>query len=386
MNKKGESGPFGLSLTQTAELILAVIIAVALIYSIVVLLRFYYNPGSSCKNQTDWELITSSLKKLMEENKDSIETPFFNNNCPLVSFSPQHTQNQIQPASANLIDQQSRICLCNIIKDEQTGLELCSPERGKCLALEKGLTFSSEQISTRNYKDYLFITFFKQGNIITAEITGIQKYKTDLQRESQQTQDQRICNEPSGEQLQQYLQKAQTSFPEVKLSLINAVILTESNVRHCSQDGKFLASSAGAQGYMQIIPKTAQVLGVNPSDPEQNIFGGAKLLSLNLDIFKEYPDAEKLAVAHYNCGAIPEAVQKYCSDKTQHCWPKIESQLQYGGDYCQQGPIDIGLGRKEGQTKNYVEKVTCYERCFSTGLENCSQYWSNAQGCSIVTI
>jgi len=64
-------------------------------------------------------------------------------------------------------------------------------------------------------------------------------------------------------------------------------------------------SSAGAQGLMQLMPSTAQGLGVNPHDPAQAIDGAARLLANNLHTFGSVP----LAVAAYNAGA--GAVSRY---------------------------------------------------------------------------
>lgn len=60
-------------------------------------------------------------------------------------------------------------------------------------------------------------------------------------------------------------------------------------------------SSAGAMGVMQLMPETAKGLGVDdPYDPEQNIMGGAKCLSLKLQEFK---GDVRLALAAYNAGS-----------------------------------------------------------------------------------
>ncbi len=59
-------------------------------------------------------------------------------------------------------------------------------------------------------------------------------------------------------------------------------------------------SRAGAMGLTQLMPSTAQSLGVtNPFDPEQNLRGGAQYLS---QMIGKFGDA-RLALAAYNAGA-----------------------------------------------------------------------------------
>lgn len=80
-------------------------------------------------------------------------------------------------------------------------------------------------------------------------------------------------------------------------------------------------SSAGAEGLMQIMPDTAQGLGVNPFDPQQAIDGAAQILAGNLKQFGSVP----LALAAYNAGA--GAVEQYGGippyDQTQDYVTKI---------------------------------------------------------------
>ena len=66
-------------------------------------------------------------------------------------------------------------------------------------------------------------------------------------------------------------------------------------------------SSAGAMGIMQLMPATAQTMGVaDPYDAEQNIMGGAKLLG---QYAKQYDGDLKLMLAAYGAGS--GAVAKY---------------------------------------------------------------------------
>lgn len=71
-------------------------------------------------------------------------------------------------------------------------------------------------------------------------------------------------------------------------------------------------SKAGAQGVMQLMPGTAQQMGVsNPFDADENIRGGIGYLKRQLEIHKDKPPhvARRLALAGYNAG--PGAVARY---------------------------------------------------------------------------
>jgi soluble lytic murein transglycosylase-like protein len=66
-------------------------------------------------------------------------------------------------------------------------------------------------------------------------------------------------------------------------------------------------SRAGAQGLMQLHPKTARRYGVGDAfDPEQNVRAGARYLS---DLLHRYDNNLELALAAYNAGE--DAVDRY---------------------------------------------------------------------------
>jgi soluble lytic murein transglycosylase-like protein len=86
----------------------------------------------------------------------------------------------------------------------------------------------------------------------------------------------------------------------------------DSDFLHCvirqeSAGNAKAVSSAGARGLMQLMPDTAQKLGVTDSfSPEQNVRGGARYLRELLERY--HGDAVK-ALAAYNAG--PGAVDRY---------------------------------------------------------------------------
>lgn len=106
-------------------------------------------------------------------------------------------------------------------------------------------------------------------------------------------------NIPNSQALSEIIRK-ESSKNHLDPNLVKSVIRAESGFKPSA------VSSKGAMGLMQLMPGTADLLGVdNPFDPEENIAGGTKFLG---ELMKKFGDTN-LALAAYNAG--PGAVQKY---------------------------------------------------------------------------
>lgn len=110
----------------------------------------------------------------------------------------------------------------------------------------------------------------------------------------------RAYSRPAAEYIKDYegiITQASEKF-KVDPHLIKAVIKAESDFNHKA------ISQKGAQGLMQLMPGTADHMKVvDPFNPEENIFGGTRYLSMMLSRFKD----TRLALAAYNAG--PERVE-----------------------------------------------------------------------------
>ncbi len=100
-----------------------------------------------------------------------------------------------------------------------------------------------------------------------------------------------VCGKATPELKQMISAAAQQN--GVDANLLDALVSTESSYDPTAR------SRTGAMGLCQLMPGTAQSLGVsNPLDPVQNLNGGAKYLSQLLKQFGSTP----LALAAYNAG------------------------------------------------------------------------------------
>jgi soluble lytic murein transglycosylase-like protein len=109
-------------------------------------------------------------------------------------------------------------------------------------------------------------------------------------------------------------------------SLALAVANQESGGQQYNSSGGVLTSSAGAQGIFQLMPSTAAGLGVDPTDPVQNIQGGIEYLS---QMLSQFGGNVQLALAAYNAGpgAVTAAGGVPPYTETQNYVSSIMSQL-----------------------------------------------------------
>jgi soluble lytic murein transglycosylase-like protein len=91
----------------------------------------------------------------------------------------------------------------------------------------------------------------------------------------------------------------------VDLTAKDWALLFQALVRVESAFNPNAVSPAGARGLAQLMPDTAQALGVAIDDPNENLDGGARYLLEQIETF----GALDLALAAYNAG--PDAVRQY---------------------------------------------------------------------------
>lgn len=111
-------------------------------------------------------------------------------------------------------------------------------------------------------------------------------------------------------------------------------------------------SSTGACGLMQLMRKTADMLGVkNIFDARENIFGGTRYLK---QLFKEFQGDINMSLAAYNAG--PGSVKKYGGIPPFNQTKKyIKKVLFYKNFYDKFGPFDIVKRENLEKCANYFD-------------------------------
>jgi hypothetical protein len=124
--------------------------------------------------------------------------------------------------------------------------------------------------------------------------------KQALARASASQADRRRLSPRGGTILDTLIRNASSAYG-VRPELVKAVIRAESNFNFRARSPK------GAMGLMQLMPRTAEAMGItNAYNPEANIAGGTQYLSKMLQMFG---GDERLALAAYNAG--PGRVKRY---------------------------------------------------------------------------
>jgi hypothetical protein len=132
-------------------------------------------------------------------------------------------------------------------------------------------------------------------------------------------------------------------------------------------------SKAGALGVMQLMPKTAKMLGVDPLDPEQNIRGGITYLK---QMYDKYNDPV-LAAAAYNAGpgrldkalkgqgiqALPRETRMYIAGLAEGGEVK---RYQVGGELEGFGEQDLAMDelRRQEALRKIREKEEAEKQAF----------------------
>ncbi len=94
---------------------------------------------------------------------------------------------------------------------------------------------------------------------------------------------------------------AQARLQGVPEALALAIAQRENGFSFLGRNGEVARSPAGAIGTMQLMPRTAAGLGVDPSNPQENILGGVKYIRQILDM-PEFNRDPSLVGAAYNAG------------------------------------------------------------------------------------
>lgn len=166
-----------------------------------------------------------------------------------------------------------------------------------CTALLTVLILAAFDFNARAYSSEIYQFIDPSGTIHFTNVPTDPRYKLRDLKPKGLSHFERQMREL---ELETFINRKSENY-EIDPALIKAVIRVESNFDSNA------VSSAGAEGLMQLMPKTAASLEVSyPFDPEENIEGGTRYLRHLLNRFDQ---DLKLSLAAYNAG--PESVLKY---------------------------------------------------------------------------
>jgi len=138
--------------------------------------------------------------------------------------------------------------------------------------------------------------------------------------------------------------------PEIRSLLAGADPLLQAIAKVESNGNPKARSRAGALGLYQMMPGTARMLGIDPSDPRQSLDGAKRYMDYLISKF----DTEQLALAAYNWGEgnVAKAMRAVAKAKKIDDWRRVSwSMIQ---------------DRAPKETRNYVPKVLALRESYIT--------------------
>jgi hypothetical protein len=190
------------------------------------------------------------------------------------------------------------------------------------LATRGALTASQQELPTMSQVAPAEMDIDSQIEAVTKEIEALTQEATPTPQPETITVGKQNISIPTGDKY-------------APASLVKAVMRVESA-------GKANAvSPKGASGLMQLMPGTAKSLGVDPTDPQQNVEGGSRYLRELLDKY----NSEELALAAYNWGPgnMDRAIRKVKAAGSKATWANLLKEVKV-----------------PKETRQYVPKVLSY--------------------------
>jgi len=175
-----------------------------------------------------------------------------------------------------------------------TGILVASLLAGADSSVAEGLKFSASTKSRTSL-------FKSQTKLLDGRLSQQYEHSAKLTPHGKTGRDTGLIPSYRGKYRGQYLETAKAAARRhgVPEDLFLRLIQQESGWNHVA------VSHKGATGLAQLMPATARRLGVDETDPAENLDGGARYLRMMYDRFGNW----RHALAAYNAG--PEAVEKH---------------------------------------------------------------------------
>ena len=135
-------------------------------------------------------------------------------------------------------------------------------------------------------------------------------------------------------------------------NLLVALVTVESRWRPAAR------SRVGAFGLGQLMPGTAQTLGVNAHNADSNLSGCAHYLSAMISKYQNKPNGFQLAFAAYNAG--PKAVDRYHGippfNETQHYVVRVMRMWQHFTKIVHIPAVQLEASAPANETSDWYTK------------------------------